>query len=627
MKKTLLTILCALTALCGMAQTETIYNEQYVITYDGDVREPEQGQVTMVTQTDGSISFVLKNFVVKLDDGGEINIGDVGIDNLTTWEAEDGLTHFKGSRLFSIPKSALPASLKIAVTLGFADFSDIPINLEGKLNDEKLYAFMDLTIRKPETPITVEIGTDDFKTGVVVSKVYSNQLIVDVNGEISDPQDTDVTVVDNGDGTINFELKNFVLGAGEDKMYVGNIVIKNLDVTAGTDGYKHFTFNDNVNIQAGDYEADWMGPILGEIPLNLEGKMSDEKLYVTIDINLALLTQQIHVQLAYATKYTEPLRVTINGETPEPQTADVYVVDNGDGSINFLLKNFFLSADGDFIPVGNIYVENIATAEESGMTTFAYNGTLTIRNGSADLPEGSQWIGPDLGAIPVNLQGRISGNKLFVTIDIQEIFGQNVFVQLGPIPASYTEPYFITFYGSTSGERSTNVNIYDNDNNTIDFELDNLVVTVQELTIPVGTLTLHNLEAWDGEDGKTYFKGERTINIPADRLPEDQQYIAAMLKDIPVTINGNYDDTNVYAEFDMLLQVPGVGQATAHVQVGLAKGDVNRDTSVDIADVVRILSLMAQSAEAADYPEADVNEDGNIDIADVVKVLSIMASN
>jgi len=54
-------------------------------------------------------------------------------------------------------------------------------------------------------------------------------------------------------------------------------------------------------------------------------------------------------------------------------------------------------------------------------------------------------------------------------------------------------------------------------------------------------------------------------------------------------------------------------------------GDVNGDSAIDIADVVKVLSFMAEDATADEHPEADVNGDRAIDIADVVKVLSIMA--
>ena len=55
------------------------------------------------------------------------------------------------------------------------------------------------------------------------------------------------------------------------------------------------------------------------------------------------------------------------------------------------------------------------------------------------------------------------------------------------------------------------------------------------------------------------------------------------------------------------------------------RGDVNLDGSVDIADVVEVLALMAADTDPVGSP-GDVNADGVIDIADVVEVLSIMAA-
>lgn len=52
------------------------------------------------------------------------------------------------------------------------------------------------------------------------------------------------------------------------------------------------------------------------------------------------------------------------------------------------------------------------------------------------------------------------------------------------------------------------------------------------------------------------------------------------------------------------------------------KGDVNGDTTVDIADGVSVLNAMAGS-EATGNP--DVNGDGAVDIADFVSVLNLMA--
>ena len=292
-----------------------------------------------------------------------------------------------------------------------------------------------------------EVDTDDFPQPV--TKVYTQQLIVTVNGMSSDIQDTDVTVIDNGDGSINFELKNFFLGAGEDRIAIGNIVVENLAVEDKGDGFKYFYRNEPMAIQPGDMEGVdmWMGPILGEMPIELSGRLNDENLFVTIDIDLADLGQTVHVQLCRAKVYTEPLVVAVNGESMAPQDADVTVFDNGDGTINFELKNFFLGAGEESMPVGNIVVENLnATGGEDGLKYIVYDGPITILPGST---EGvSEWYGPMLGEIPVLLQGKLNDKKLYVTINLN--FMGQVLVQLG------TDDFVVAVKGDANGDGEVN---------------------------------------------------------------------------------------------------------------------------------------------------------------------------
>jgi hypothetical protein len=132
------------------------------------------------------------------------------------------------------------------------------------------------------------------------AKVYTEPLVVTINGETSEPQTAEITVVDNGNGTINFVLQNFFLSSGEEQMPVGNVCVENIPVTTGTDGLQYFAFEGPITIQPGTIEGVdmWMGPMIGEIPLKLEGKMNEEKLFVTIDIDMqAMLQQVISVQL------------------------------------------------------------------------------------------------------------------------------------------------------------------------------------------------------------------------------------------------------------------------------------------------------------------------------------------
>ena len=271
-------------------------------------------------------------------------------------------------------------------------------------------------------------------------KTYTDKLVITVNDETSEPQTTDVKVIDNGNGTINFELRNFVLVAGESSLPVGHIILENLPVTEGEHGVKSFTFNGKLVIQPGDMPGVdfWVGPEFGEIPLDLRGKMTDDKMFATIDIDIReAFGQVLFVQFgtddfAPSKIYTEQLVITINDQSSEPQTADVKVVDNGDGTINFIMKNFFMVAGENSVPVGNIVIENLPVTEgENGVKLLTFKGNLVIQPG--DMPGVDFWVGPEFGEIPLDLHGKMTDDKMYaaIDIDIREAFGQVLFVQFG----------------------------------------------------------------------------------------------------------------------------------------------------------------------------------------------------
>ena len=271
-------------------------------------------------------------------------------------------------------------------------------------------------------------------------KIYTEPLVVTINGESTEPQDASITVVDNGNGTINFVLNNFILAVGEEQMGVGNIVLNNLETKESIFGLKYFSYDGTLAIAEGNKEDidTWMGPMLGDIPLVLQGKMTDDNLYVTIDIDMqAMLGQIIYVKLgandlSREKIYTEPLVVTINGESTEPQNTGITVVDNGDGTINFVLNNFILAVGEEQMGVGNIVLDTlVVTKEEDGLMHINYDGPLAIAAGDKEGVD--LWMGPMLGEIPLKLVGKMTEEKLYVTIniDMQAMIGQIISVQLG----------------------------------------------------------------------------------------------------------------------------------------------------------------------------------------------------
>ena len=119
---------------------------------------------------------------------------------------------------------------------------------------------------------------------------YSEKLVVTIDGNSTDSIPAAITVVDNGDGTCDFSLKNFILADDQSSVAIGNVDLKGVKMEK-VDGVSNISTNQNIVIQPGDdpnYGEDaWLGPILGEVPIVLTGKLTATALYVNIDIDMS----------------------------------------------------------------------------------------------------------------------------------------------------------------------------------------------------------------------------------------------------------------------------------------------------------------------------------------------------
>ncbi len=125
---------------------------------------------------------------------------------------------------------------------------------------------------------------------------YNEKLVVTIDNVSTDSIPAAITVVDNGDGTCDFSLKNFMLVAGESSMPIGNVDLKGVKMEK-VDGVSNISTNQNIVIQPGEDskygEDEWIGPGLGEVPIVLTGKLTATALYVNIDIDMSESLGQI----------------------------------------------------------------------------------------------------------------------------------------------------------------------------------------------------------------------------------------------------------------------------------------------------------------------------------------------
>ena len=224
------------------------------------------------------------------------------------------------------------------------------------------------------------------------AKDYTDTLVVTVNGTASG-QTATISVDKNPDGTYNFNLKNFMLKMGGQAMGIGNITLNNLKAATSSKGDVVST-HQNIAITAGDDPnvSNWMGPMLGTIPLDLKLLVNDEKLYTLIGIDMKMLNQKILV--TFGDNYQLP-----NSGFEDYRTESIYQADLiGEGApvlVNVeepLNWHSFASCTGEMAQAANAFstphtysasvVRPNSTGKKSLLLTSASVLGFTIANGT-----------------------------------------------------------------------------------------------------------------------------------------------------------------------------------------------------------------------------------------------------
>ena len=242
------------------------------------------------------------------------------------------------------------------------------------------------------------------------TKTYTDNLTISMDGEVMESQTSTIIVKKESDNTYTLALNNFLLfGEG-----IGNIVINGINANE-ENGIKYFSIEQNITITEGDSEGIefWLGPELEEIPVALNGKMTEGSLYCNINIEDLSVAVTFGTDIAKTFSYDEDLTVIMEGEILDSQRTTIYVDEKTNGTYTLALNNFLLFGEG----IGNIVINGINANEEDGKKLFSIEEqNITITEGDS---EGIEfWLGPELGEIPVALNGKMTEYKLYCNIDI-----------------------------------------------------------------------------------------------------------------------------------------------------------------------------------------------------------------
>lgn len=263
------------------------------------------------------------------------------------------------------------------------------------------------------------------------TKTYSDALNINMDGTDMAPQESTIIVTLESDGTYTLALKNFVIVDSEMEMPIGNIVVNGINATEAN-SIKTFSVEQEIVIQPGDTENDWLGPSLMELPIKLNGKMTNGSLYCNIDIDLGgnIIKVVFGQDIIKTFSYEENLVVSVGGVGMEPQRTTIYVDEVANSTYTLALNNFELPG----MPIGNIVLKSIEATEENGVKSFAAQQAIVITPGDDNSKE---WYGPELGEMPINLNGKMTNYKLYCNIDLN--FGEVINVTFGQADLSGIE--------------------------------------------------------------------------------------------------------------------------------------------------------------------------------------------
>ena len=276
---------------------------------------------------------------------------------------------------------------------------------------KKLYSILCMMVVALTT-----IASAQEKTGVATDYPgYLNVTILDTEtGEsmpVAENETNTITITEYADGTCDFLLPNFALSAME--LELGDILVEGATVTKDEAGVATYSgFVKDMPLLDGALIADVT--LGGTISANGVVNMLIDVLWDGVPIKCTFTTKE--VKAGVATDYPGYLNVTIldteTGESmpvAENETNTITITEYEDGTCDFLLPNFTLSAME--LSLGDILVEGATvTIDEAGVETYAgfvkdmpllggeliadvtLNGTITAE-GVVDMKIDVLWMG------------------------------------------------------------------------------------------------------------------------------------------------------------------------------------------------------------------------------------------
>ena len=505
---------------------------------------------------------------------------------------------------------------------------------------------------------------------------YKGNLTVSINGEGS-TQPATISIVENA-GKYNLSILNFMLGEGESVLPVGNIVIDHVP-GAVNGGLTTLCTNQEIQIPAGNVEGvaedEWLGPLLGNVPVEMNARFTAEYVVTDIHINMVELDQVIDVKFEnVGTHFQMP-----NSDFETWSTAN-NAPKNWHGFESVKVKNvLFNSAKSNTKLISSSLIRPGSKGVKSAVVTCSKvvgviaNGTMTngrLYAGSMTPTDPANHSETNLSSTDKDANGDPFATPMYAKPDSVKFW-----MRFTQAKAQASDPYAAfnavitdgTYYQDPENKTYTNKVAVAAPNKAdmtvgdwrlvscpFDYasyaangaEAKAILLTVSTNATPgkgsysngvADSVYVDDLELVYAAGIKSIsFKGQAldlaTIQTTGIELAADEAVSAA---DFEVVKEGEDAKVTklVEATADGYVAVITAVSADLKTQVAyeinikkpaapVLKGDINGDGVLDVADASALIDMVLNSGTCTEV--ADVNGDGALDVADVTELITLI---
>lgn len=232
-------------------------------------------------------------------------------------------------------------------------------------------------------------------------------------------------------------------GSVGDHLYIDDItLIYNSSLRSATYDGTPLTFNDGAASVDAPYDASLLSLDIDGHSATVDTLYDAATCLLTLTVkgadiavnptNQHIYTVQFAAPQSEVTTFHKVLTVCINGQTSATIPADITFTKRSDDTYAFSLRNFGATLGGQYMGVGNITVEGLQY--DAATNRYTFKGDITIAAG--DDPSVPAWIGPSIGAVPLDMTAQVNtaADLMLATIDIdmQSSLGQIIKVVVAP---------------------------------------------------------------------------------------------------------------------------------------------------------------------------------------------------